>query len=74
MNLHEDVLSDLGLQRSGRAPKVIKIAVEPFIDFLMDREIVIANFLGGFFLLQCLSFSCSPIFISSTNVESVVAH
>lgn len=74
LDIHEDVLCDLSLQRSGRATKVVKVAVEPIIDFFMNRVIMIANFLGRFFLFQCLGFSCSPVFISSTNVESVVAH
>ena len=74
VNLLEDVLSNLSLVVSSGSSEVIKVTVKPFVDVLVDLIVVVTDFLGSLLLLDSLSLSCCAILISTTDVESVVAH
>ena len=42
----EDGLGDLGLGARGRAPELVKVDVEPFVNGLVDRVVLVANLFG----------------------------
>ena len=55
MGLVENVLGNHSLVLCGGATKVVKLDVEPLVDLVVDRVVVVADFLGGCILLECLS-------------------
>ena len=61
MQLHENVLGDLGLMRSGCSSKFIEIDIKPFIYLSMNGVILITNLLRSQFFLQSFHFSSGSL-------------
>lgn len=72
--LAEYILSNLGLPFGSSAAEVIKVAIEPVIDALVDLMVMVADLLWCLPLFKGLSFRSSAIFVSTTDVKSIVAH
>ena len=66
--LAEDILGDLGLPLGGCAAEVVEVAVEPLIDALVDREVVVADLLRGLTLLKGLGVSGRTVFVGAAHV------
>lgn len=70
----EDGLGDLGLGARGRAPELVKVDVEPFVNGLVDRVVLVANLLLRQALLQSLRGQSGETGIDSTFAASTARH
>jgi len=73
VQVHEDVLRDLGLLGGCCTSELVEVAVEPFVDFGVKSVVVVANLLWSLSFLTSLSLGCGTVLICATNVEDVVA-
>lgn len=72
INVIKNILCNYGLLRCTCATKAIKVAVKPFVDFLVDCEVMITNFFAGLAFLHGFSLSGSSVLISTANIDCVV--
>lgn len=72
--LLENILSNSLMMRSTCPSKVVKRDIKPFVYAFMDVMIFIADLLWSGFLFSRFDFSCSPILISPTYIQNIVAH
>lgn len=68
----EDVLSDLGMDRCRGAAEEVEVDVEPLIDLRVYLVVLVADLLRCHSLLDCLHLRCRPVFISSADVDRIV--
>lgn len=69
----KNVLSDHCLLRGACATELIKVAVKPVVDLLVNLVVVITDLLAGFTLHHGLGLSSSAVLICAADVDSVVA-
>ena len=61
------------LRRGGCPAKVVKVAIEPFIDLCVDSVVIVTDLLWGLVFLASFSFCGSSILICAADVNGVVA-
>src|SRR3990172_1332982 len=62
----------IGLRVGRRRPaKIVKLYLKPFINLLMDCNILITYFSWGYPFLPGLYFSCRPILVCTTYVQCI---
>ena len=66
-------LSNFRLLRRGRAPKMVKSDVEPFINIFVQGMIVIAQFSRRFVFFKSFCFGCSAVFIVTADIKRFIA-
>jgi hypothetical protein len=74
MNFIKDILSNHSLFLSWGSTKVIEVTVEPFVDFFVNLVIMVTKLFWSFLFLNSFGFSGSTVFISTTDIDSVVSH
>ena len=72
VELEENVLADLGLDRGGCTPESVKGNAEPTINIIVYLIVTVAQFTGAYSLLGRPGFRCGTIFIGSANIEGFV--
>lgn len=69
----EDVLSDFGLLRGGRASEFVEVTIEPLVNLFVKSMVVVADLLGSLALLAGLGFSGSSVLVSAAHIDNVVS-
>lgn len=68
----ENCLADFCLLGRGCPPKLVKLNVEPLVNFGMDSMVLVADLLGRALLLQGLGLGGRPVLVGAAYVDRVV--
>ena len=74
MDAVKNVLGNLSLLGGGGAAEVVKVAVEPVIDLLVDLVVMVADFFAGFTFFHGFGFGRGAVLVSAAYVNGVVAN
>src|SRR4051794_8401833 len=71
IQLHKDVLRNLGLLLRRRPSKLVKVNLHPFVALLVDWVVLVTQFLAGHTVRQGLGLRRGTVLIRATDVERV---
>ena len=57
---------------SSCTPEMVKADIEPFVNFVVKFEILVANLLWRQSLFQCFRLGCRTVLVGSADVQRVV--